>query len=271
MAPSGACEFTGGPRRKRVRVVLASTGWTYTVHVTRRDPQLLLPLAMLLPLVVAMALVGVRGELAAEVVALVLALTVVAGGVMAGRAGGVAAALVAAVSFDFFFTEPYASLKIANGADVATTFLLLAVGLVVGAAVHRRSRRESAFGSEPSALLRVLHIAADGCAEDVVLSIRAELLTLLQLQDCWFTTEPTSLTILDEAGRLRISDTVHQAGDVRLPAEGVAVPVMWGDQCFGNIVAIPLPDRVTSAGSRRVAVAMAQALGLALAAEPATT
>ena len=151
MAPSGAREFTGGPRRKRVRVVLASIGWTYTVHVTRRDPQLLLPLAMLLPLVVAMALVGVRGELAAEVVALVLALTVVAGGVMAGRAGGVAAALVAAVSFDFFFTEPYASLKIANGADVATTFLLVAVGLVVGAAVHRRSRRESAFGSEPSA------------------------------------------------------------------------------------------------------------------------
>jgi hypothetical protein len=46
---------------------------------------------------------------------------------------------------------------------------------------------------------------------------------------------------------------------------------MWGDQCFGNILAIPLPDRVTSAGSRRVAVAMAQALGLALAAEPATT
>ena len=70
---------------------------------------------------------------------------------------------------------------------------------------------------------------------------------------------------------MRISDTVQQAGDVRLPAEGVAVPVMWGDQCFGNIVAIPLSDRVTSAGSRRVAVAMAQALGLALAAEPATT
>ena len=122
MAPSGAREFRGGPRRKRVRAVLASIGWTYTGRVTRRDPQLLLPLAMLLPLVVAMALVGVRGELAAEVVALVLALTVVAGGVMAGRAGGVAAALVAAVSFDFFFTEPYASLKIANGADVATTF-----------------------------------------------------------------------------------------------------------------------------------------------------
>ena len=113
-SPSGGCpswprqerrEFTGGPRRKRVRVVLASTGWTYTVHVTRRDPQLLLPLAMLLPLGVAMALVGVRGEIATEVVALVLALTVVAGGVLAGRIGGVAAALIAAVSFDFFFTR----------------------------------------------------------------------------------------------------------------------------------------------------------------------
>ena len=104
-----------------------------------------------------------------------------------------------------------------------------------------------------------------------MLSIRAELLKLLQLQDCSFTTEPVNLTVLDEAGRIQISDKVHQAGDIRLPAEGVALPVMWGGQCFGYLIAIPLPDRITTAGTRRVAVAMAQALGLALAAEPATT
>ena len=53
-----------------------------------------------------------------------------------------------------------------------------------------------------------------------------------------------------------------------LPAEGVAVPVMWGDQLFGYIEAVPIAGRVTSAGSRKVAVAFAQTLGLALAAEP---
>ena len=218
-----------------------------------------------------MALVGVRGEVASEVIALVLTLTVVAGGVLAGRAGGVGAACIAAVSFDFFFTQPYLSLKIANRDDVATTVLLLVVGLTVGATAQWGRHRQTAFGSEPSALLRVLHVAADGCAEDVVLSIRAELLTLLQLQDCWFSGDPISLTVLDDLGHIQINDTVHQAGDLRLPAEGIAIPVMWGGRCYGHLAGVPLPDRVTTASSRRVAVAMAQALGLALAAEPATT
>ena len=44
---------------------------------------------------------------------------------------------------------------------------------------------------------------------------------------------------------------------------------MWGDQLFGYLEGIPIVGRVTSAGSRKVAVAMAQTLGLALAAEPA--
>ena len=106
------------------------------------------------------------------------------------------------------------------------------------------------------------------CAEDVVLSIRAELLTLLQLQDCWFTTEPVSLTVLDELGHIRINELSRQAGDVVLPVDGIAMPVMWGDQLFGYIEAIPIPGRVTTAGARRMAMAMAQTLGLALAAEP---
>jgi len=46
------------------------------------------------------------------------------------------------------------------------------------------------------------------------------------------------------------------------------VPVMWGDQLFGYIEAVPIEGRVTTAPSRKVAVAMAQTLGLALAAEP---
>jgi hypothetical protein len=105
----------------------------------------------------------------------------------------------------------------------------------------------------------VLEVAAEGCAEDVVLSIRAELPELLQLQDCWFTTEPVGLSVLGD-----------QTGDVSLPAEGVGLPVMWSGQTFGYLAAVPLPDRVTTAASRRIAVAMSQALGLALAAEHAT-
>ena len=91
---------------------------------------------------------------------------------------------------------------------------------------------------------------------------------MLQLQDCWFTRGQTTLTSIDDSGHLRLGETVRQAGDVVLPVEGVAVPVMWGDQLFGYIEAVPIAGRVTSAGSRKVAVALAQTLGLALAAEP---
>jgi len=229
----------------------------------------MLPVALGLPLVVAMALVGLRGQIATEVIALVLALTVVAGGLLAGRAGGLASALIAAVSFDFFFTQPYLSLKIGNGNDAATTLLLVCVGLVVGATAQAGRRRQSALGQDPSALLRVLGIAAEGCAEDVELSIRAELLRLLQLQDCRYTREPVTLTLLEPTGCIRISDTATQAGDAVLPAEGVSIPVVWGDHRYGNLVAVPIAGRVTSASARRVAVAMAQTLGLSLAAEPA--
>jgi len=223
---------------------------------------------MVVPLLVAMALVPLRGHAASEVIALVLALTVVIGGLLAGRAGGVAAALMAAASFDFFFTEPYLSLKIANGNDLATTLVLLVVGLVVGISSQWGRRRQASSGADPSALLRVLHVATEGCAEDVETSVRAEMLRVLQLQDCWFTTDAGVPTILDDSGRIRLSDKTLQAGDIELPSEGVAVPVMWGHQLFGYIEAVPIEGRVTTAPSRKVAVAMAQTLGLALAAEP---
>ena len=235
----------------------------------RRDLQLLVPLAMLITLGTAMALVPLRDHVATEVIALLLALTVVAGGILAGRAGGIAAALMAAVGFDFFFTQPYLSLKIANGNDMLTTLVLLVVGLAVGSSARWEGNRAPAPVSDSNALLRVLHVAGEGCAEDVELSVRAELLRLLQLQDCWFTRGTSTLTQLDDSGHLRLSETARQAGEVVLPVEGVAVPVMWGDQLFGYLEAIPIAGRVTSAGSRKVAVAMAQTLGLALAAEPA--
>jgi Domain of unknown function (DUF4118) len=234
----------------------------------QRDLQLLIPLATLIPLGTAMALVPLRGHVSTDVIALFLALTVVAGGVLAGRAGGIAAALMAAVGFDFFFTQPYLSLKIADGNDVLTTLLLLLVGLAVGSSARWEGSRVPPPVSDSNALLRVLHVAGEGCAEDVELSVRAELLRLLDLQDCWFTRGTTTLTPIDDSGHLRLSETVRQAGDAVLPVEGVAVPVMWGDQLFGYIEAVPMAGRVTSARSRKVAVAMAQTLGLAFAAEP---
>ena len=240
---------------------------------TETDPGLTVPLAAMLPLVAAMVLVAVRGEVDPEVTALVLALTVVGGGRLGGRAGGLASGLMAAISFDFFHTQPYLSLKVSDGKDIATAVLLLGVGLAVGGVAGRaeralglvRERRRDSTG-----LTRVLEVAAGGCAEDVVLAVRAELLELLDLQDCWFTTDAVNLTTINHSGTIRRNEAVALAGDLALPAEGVALPVTWNDRCFGYLVAVPVPGTVVRAESRRAAVAMAEVVGLAFAAEPAT-
>src|SRR6202011_4752339 len=82
-----------------------------------------------------------------------------------GRAGGAVAALVAAVSFDFFFTRPYYSFSINNGDDVQTVILLLAVGLAVGEIVARRRQSRAVAqrrGREAEYLRHVAELGAGG-------------------------------------------------------------------------------------------------------------
>jgi K+-sensing histidine kinase KdpD len=228
-------------------------------------------LAAAVPLIAGMALVGLRGEIDSQITALVLVVTVVGGAQLGGRPGGLVAAVMAATSFDFFHTEPYLSLKIIDAKDIETTVLLLIVGLVVGSMADRL-HLEQRFGREgakaSSALGRVLEVAAGGCAEDVALSVRAELLRLLGLQDCWFTTDTVTLTTIDRGGTIRGKGPSNLGGDFALPVEGVALPVTWNDRCFGYLAAIPVPGVIVVAENRRVAVAMAEVLGLALAAQP---
>jgi K+-sensing histidine kinase KdpD len=88
-------------------------------------------LAALASLAVATGLTGVRGHVHPEVVAVALAVVVAAAARVGGRVAGSTAALVSALSFDFFHTRPYLSLKIDNTTDLLVMVLLLVVGLVV--------------------------------------------------------------------------------------------------------------------------------------------
>ncbi len=76
----------------------------------------------------AAGLVAVRDHFAQVNAVLILVFFVLLGAVIGGRLAGVASALTAAVAFDFFYTQPYNSLKINSAADIETTILLLAVG-----------------------------------------------------------------------------------------------------------------------------------------------
>ena len=95
-------------------------------------------------ILVAGTLVGVRDTLGTTNIALILVALVVAAAAFGGRVAGVTAALVAAISFNFFHTRPYLTLRVTDREDVITVALLLILGLAVGelALLRQRTRRE---------------------------------------------------------------------------------------------------------------------------------
>ena len=90
---------------------------------------------------VASGMVALRGVLRPEVTAVALALVVAMAARAGGQAAGASAALMSALSFDFFHTEPYLSLKISDPSDLLVTVLLLALGLALGGGRSRELSR----------------------------------------------------------------------------------------------------------------------------------
>jgi K+-sensing histidine kinase KdpD len=159
----------------------------------------------------AAALVSVRDHFAQVNVVLILVLFVLLGAVVGGRLAGAVAAVVASISYDFFHTQPYNSLKIDRAADIETTLLLLAVGLIIGEIVVRSDRIREALGSargELRGLHRVARLAANGEAvDDVISAVSAELAATLGLSRCFYETAPfrSSYARLEQTGAMASS------------------------------------------------------------------
>jgi hypothetical protein len=240
----------------------------------RSSPEILaIALGGLAPIAVGALLVGVRGSVDNANVALTLVLAVVVAGAAGGRAAGAVAALTSAAAFDFFHTRPYLSLAIKSHDDVETTGLLLVIGLLVGqlALVSiRRGTEASAGHREVSRLYRVVEQATRASdPADVLTLVRAELLDLLSLTDCRWVPgpRPADLPVLASSGWVE-SGTVHRFRDdgFELPAVGFALPVRAAGAVLGHLICTPAVGRGVSLDERRVAVALADELGLAMAA-----
>jgi K+-sensing histidine kinase KdpD len=93
-------------------------------------------------LVFSMFLVPLRDFLGATNVAIVLLVAVQVLAVAGGRRGAIIGAVVAALSFDFFFTEPYLRLVITDRYDLITAVLLLVTGIVTSELGDLRMRRQ---------------------------------------------------------------------------------------------------------------------------------
>ncbi len=221
-------------------------------------------------LVIAGALVPFRDHLPNADMALALVLPVLLAAIVGGRIAGAAAAVVSALTFDFVFTQPYLSLRIASKDDVAT-FVVFFIVAMVAAEVGIRARQGGAAArelrSELDRLLRVGELSARGAdADDVVLSARAELIGLFGLDECVFQAERSGpeLPRLGNRGALEGARLVAW-GEFLLPTGGVEVPVMGRGRELGRLVLYAAEATRASLEQRLVAVAIADEVGLTLA------
>jgi hypothetical protein len=194
-------------------------------------------------------------------------LPVLAGAFVGGRIAGIVAALAAALCFDFFFTRPYLSLRIANGSDAAIAvalFLLAACGAEAGHRLRLRDRAAAEDRATFDRLRRVADLSARGAdVEDVVSSARAELMGLFDLDECLFeSSEQRSGTLLTIDGAV----DGFADGDVTvLPPGGVAIPVMGRGNDYGRLILYTNRPVHYTAFQRRVAISIAEEVGITIA------
>jgi len=220
--------------------------------------------------VVAVALVPLRGDIRTSNVSLVLVLVVVAAAVLGGRLTGAVAALVAMASFDFFFTRPYNSFTISSRDDLETAVLLLVVGLVVGELVVRARRSEeraAASRAEVVHVRRLSELAAGGETRGRLIGIvQGELVSLLPVRECRFEhgASPHDLPEITHKGVL--DPGVGPAGPPR-PSGRIALPVFGAGRPVGRFV-LDLDEGVSGITvppeDRALAVALADQLGTVL-------
>jgi Domain of unknown function (DUF4118) len=223
------------------------------------------------PIVVALLLVPVRSDLHNANLALILVLVVVIAAIIGGRRAGALAAIVATLSFDFFLTRPYLSLKIETSNDLETAVILLGVGLLVGAVASRGRRSERGRERAGEAISRVHRVAdlnARGApVDEVVAGVVREVRELLGLQDCWLEFPPFGYVMpsLERGGNVEGSEHRWFGGGLSLSEDGVGILVLEQGNPVARIVLIGDPGHAATIEERVVAVALADQLGVALA------
>lgn len=231
-------------------------------------------LGVIAPVFVAGLLVGVRDSVQNANIALVLVVVVVLAAAIGGRRAGICAAVVAALSFDFFHTTPYLRLSIDTADDMETTLLLLAVALPVAHIAAGGRRAQASADASHNDIWRIHRVAERAArsqeTSEVILAAEEELTGLLTLRSCRFEALPflPALPRLERSGY--IDSRVLQLRDdgFELPAAGVELPVYGRGQPLGRFVLEPTPGAGVSLERRVVAVAIADQVGAVLVPRP---
>jgi hypothetical protein len=220
---------------------------------------------------VAVALIPLRDHVEQANVALILVVAVVAVAVTGRRVAAALAAVSAAFWFDFLFTVPYYSPRIASGDDALTAGLLLVTGLAVGqlAAWALGQRDQARRGREDIGRIHyAAELAAQGESVDhLILAVSLELRDLLFLRDCRFApgVVDEQLPSLDHDARVRWGDLGWGTETLGLPSKGVTLAAHGQGQVLGTFTLLPTPGVMVDEARLLVAVALADQVGAAMA------
>src|SRR6266702_826791 len=227
-------------------------------------------------LIVGVALSPFRSSMGLENVVIVYLAVVAVAAAIGGRAAGLVSSLSAALSYNFFFTTPYYTLRIDSAGQVITVVLLFAGGLL--------GRLAGAQAREEADAIRLLHAvtlaAASSQGPDRVAA--TGLLDLLGARSVQVVRadrggdrvvaaacEPVSppdlaaLPHLDQDGHIPSGHLRSVGGTLVLPAEGTAIDLVREGRRVGTLVILPAADRPLLRTTRTAIAAIAHALAMA--------
>jgi hypothetical protein len=233
--------------------------------------RIMFALAIVVPLLLALALVPSRGEFAGAAAALIFVVAILALSVGGNRFVGFVASVSSAIWYDFFLTRPYGRLTISHRPDLETTICLLVVGVVVSelAARSRHLSKVSTEEAEYVDMVRDLTALANGTAPSSVVIERAvpSLMRLLDLRDCRFERAPSNppmarITANGDVVHVGLEWPVNQMG---IPGPEAEIVAQWRGRSLGRFVITPTPGEPVSRERRAVAALLASVVGAAIA------
>jgi hypothetical protein len=247
--------------------------WDRTLSIAAAlRPAAVVVVGVVAPVLLALALLPVRGQAPAATVALGFAVLVSLLAATGTRFSALMAAVSAAVCYDVAFTQPYGSLTIAHPEDIETTALLLVGGLIVGqlSARNRRNRGLVVQQSDDLAHIQAIAelMAAGAQPDDVVGAVADEIRTLLGLRECRFETSrpdrpgPT----IDRNGNVSWGRLWWGVDTLGLPGKEISIEVEHDNRHLGRYVLLAEPGTRVRRDQLLAAVTLADQAGAALGA-----
>jgi K+-sensing histidine kinase KdpD len=221
----------------------------------------------------AAALVPLRTTLGQANIALILVTVVVVGASIGGRIAGALVAVMASISFNFFHTRPYLTVRIDDAKDMLTAALILVVGVAVGELGIARSRQSAVRRSHLRSIRSLEEVGAlvsgGASAEEVWPEVQRALEAMLGLQAARFDAGVHHpLPVIERDGTVDVTRRRYVGDGFALPAAGAALNVAADGVFLGQIVLVPDEAVGVTREQRRAAVALADQFGIALKSEP---